>query len=630
MAVLSRRNLARAACGVAVGALGIGAAVAGSGDPGDEPAGLSPLTPFAPRPAAAADGLSAFDDCADLRDWYVKQALPQVSAWGFGWGNYYYLDDFAGATRLAAAESSPKEAVGSNETGTNVQEAGVDEADVAKVLADGTTVVSVRGRNLVLTDTSGEDPREISRTELPRRAYSYELLVVGDRVVVLGHSYDDDFGAGRLAYKVDWAGGSENTRITTVDLRVPTAPEIVDSRVVQGTLQTARETAGTVRLVTTYADVSLPFVHPGKRYTRAQARQHNRDLVRESDIDAWLPQVLDPGSDDTTPLVDCTDVRHPAVGSGFGTLTVLTFDPADPAALDATAITADGSLVYASPARLYVSTVSGGWMGWTEADRDDRTPDTTVHAFDTTGTGTSYVASGEIEGVAPDRWAFSERDGLLRVATTRIKNWWRPVDSAVTVLAEQGDRLVAIGEVGGLGETEEIKAVRWFDDLAVVVTFRQTDPLYTVDLSDPGHPRVTGELKIPGFSEYLHPIGDDLVIGVGQAATRRGMTTGSQVSSFDLTAVDRLDVLDLKAWSSPVEYDARAFTYLPDQRIAFVPVNARGGDWVAIVHVKESGQLVEADRIRIGRWSDAVRTLPLADGAVAIVRNGKVLQTLTP
>lgn len=632
MAVLDRRNLARAACALAACGLGIGAAVAGPAEPGAEPSVLSPLAPFAPRPAAAADGLAAFDDCSELRDWYVEQALPQVTAWGFGWGGYYLLErDMAfSAARVTAESSSPKDAVGNNETGTNVQEAGVDEPDVAKVLADGTTVVSVRGRTLVVTDTSGDEPREISRLSLPRDTYSYELLVVGDRVVVIGHSYADDFTSGRLAYKVGWGGGSEDTRITTVDVAVPAAPRIVGSRLIQGTLQTARETDGTIRLVTTYADVALPFVHPGKDYTRAEAREHNRDLVRGSTVDAWLPQGLGSTFDGGTPLLDCSDVQHPAVDSGFGTLTVVTFDPAEPSDLDATAITTDGSLVYASPDRLYVSTVSGGWTGWAEEDSDDRTPDTTVHSFDTTGPTTSYVASGEVAGVAPDRWAFSEQDGLLRVATTRNKNWWRPVDSAVTVLAEQGGRLVTIGEVGGLGKTEEIKAVRWFADLAVVVTFRQTDPLYTVDLGDPTRPRVTGELKIPGFSEYLHPIGDDLILGVGQSATRRGATTGSQLSVFDLSPVDRLATLDLDGWYSPVEYDARAFTYLPEQRLALVPVSARGGQRLQVVHLTAAGAPVEVRTVTLGGWSENVRTLPVGGGRVAVVHNGVVDIVLDP
>ena len=95
-------------------------------------------------------------------------------------------------------------------------------------------------------------------------------------------------------------------------------------------------------------------------------------------------------------------------------------------------------------------------------------------------------------------------------------------DNGIVVLDEKDGRLEQVGELAGLGVDEEIQSVRWFDDLAVVVTFRQMDPLYTIDLSDPTRPRRLGALKIPGFSAYLHPIGDDRLLGLGQRRHHRG------------------------------------------------------------------------------------------------------------
>ena len=97
-----------------------------------------------------------------------------------------------------------------------------------------------------------------------------------------------------------------------------------------------------------------------------------------------------------------------------------------------------------------------------------------------------------------------EHDGVLRLAvgpSAETGNF-----NSVVTLREDGDDLEEVGRVDGLGVGEDIKAVRWFDGLAIVVTFRQVDPLYPVDLTDPDDPRLLGELKIPGFSEYLHPI----------------------------------------------------------------------------------------------------------------------------
>ena len=111
----------------------------------------------------------------------------------------------------------------------------------------------------------------------------------------------------------------------------------------------------------------------------------------------------------------------------------------------------------------------------------------------------------------------------------------RDSESAVTVLREQGGRLAQIGQVGGLGRGERIYAARFLGDVGYLVTFRQVDPLYTIDLSNPAAPKVAGELKITGYSAYLHPIGEDLLLGVGQEASEQGRRLGAQVSLFDVS-----------------------------------------------------------------------------------------------
>jgi hypothetical protein len=112
------------------------------------------------------------------------------------------------------------------------------------------------------------------------------------------------------------------------------------------------------------------------------------------------------------------------------------------------------------------------------------------------------------------------------------------------------------------------------EDTAYVVTFRQTDPLYTLDLSDPRRPEVLGELKIPGYSAYLHPVGEGMVLGVGQDATDDGQVRGTQVSVFDVSDLSdpvRLDTYTLgEGTNSQAEYDHHAFLYW--NGLAVVPV----------------------------------------------------------
>ena len=174
---------------------------------------------------------------------------------------------------------------------------------------------------------------------------------------------------------------------------------------------------------------------------------------------------------------------------------------------------AGGQTVYASPKALYVATPT-----WTE-DGPLLAERTLIHKFAASEPdATSYRASGQLEGTLLNQFSLSEHDGVLRAATTVGAG--PEGESRVTTLAERDGVLARLGEVGGLGKGERIYAVRFLGDVGYVVTFRQVDPLYTLDLSDPRNPRTVGELKIRGYSAYLHPLGDGLLLGVGPGRHR--------------------------------------------------------------------------------------------------------------
>ncbi len=607
----------------------VGAAVASSLAAGAALA-AAPLSP-----PASASGLPAFTHCEQLRQWYVDSALPMVGPWGLGLPGYYgpvpaVAPEARGVMETAA--SAPDQAVGSGQTGTNVQEAGVDEPDTAKT--DGEIVVHVdqglRSRpDVVVTDVSGR-PRELSRVALPPDVGSPELLLAGDRVVVLGSAgHHGEVSDSRLPGPVP-GGGS--TSVVTIDIGDPGSPRIEHRTRFGGDLVSARQYDGTLRLVVRTAGPVLDFVQPNRGRTPAQARLENREIVRGSTIDDWLPTV---GSGTgIRPLLECTEVRHPEHRSGLGTLSVVTFAADSPTDRSATAVTAAGDLVYSSTDRLYVATSTGGWWGEPVPLAGGRTstepPSTQLHAFALEGPDTTYVASGEVPGRVQDRWSFSEHDGHLRVATALGRDSWNPDENAVVVLEERGEELVEVGRAGDMGIREQIQSVRWFGDLAVVVTFRQVDPLYTVDLSDPSRPRVLGELKIPGFSAYLHPLGEGLLLGLGQDATLRGATVGAQAAVFDIRDLAAPRRVDTAVFGRQTELtattDPRAFTYLPEQRTALSTVQdyRTGAVRLVVLELGVDGS-ISTTSDRIGGWRawDA-RTLPLGGDRVALVVDGKV------
>jgi hypothetical protein len=596
------------------------------------PADPDRRTPFGP-PAATAAGLTPFSGCEELLDWYVDKAMPHVGPYGlegpvsaYGEGlpvpGSAVAEDVAG--RGDAAVSSPTDSQSSSDSGTTVQEAGVDEPDVAKT--DGELVVRVVGNQLVVSDVRTADPRELSRLDLPAELHSAELLLADDRVLVLQSGPvgrvqplpveprepvgpSNDLAGPGLPYP----GTSGSSRLVEVSIADPSRPEIVADQTFGAATVTARQyddDGATVRLVLRTTQPTIDWVHPHRGRTASEAKAENKQILRASTIEDWLPTVGT--GDERRSLVDCRDVRHPATAGGFGTVSVVSMPAADTTSWRTTAVTAAGHTVYSSPDRLYLATPSG----------DDETQ---VHAFALAGADTRYVASGELEGSVRDRWSMDEHDGVLRVAVGHGSSWSAD-DNGVTTLREDGDRLVQVGSVRGLGPDEEIKAVRWFDDLAVVVTFRQTDPLYTIDLGDPARPRTLGELKIPGFSRYLHPIGDDRLVGIGQDADLDGVTQGAQGAVFDiadLTAPRRLSTLSLGTDSHALaEEDPRAFTWLAASSTALTTVvdHGYGGARVVALRVTPTGGLDEVDSWPLPGWGGSQpRTLPLGDGRVALV-----------
>jgi hypothetical protein len=210
-------------------------------------------------------------------------------------------------------------------------------------------------------------------------------------------------------------------------------------------------------------------------------------------------------------------------------------------------------------------------------------PPTLIHQFRLDGgTEATYVASGEVEGRLLNQFAMSEHNGDLRVATT-TDDWGRFGDqseSTVFVLRPSGGELQQISAISGLGKGEQIHAVRFIGDVGYVVTFRQIDPLYVLDLSDPADPVLEGELKIPGYSAYLHPVGEGLLLGVGQDATDEGRTTGTQLSLFDVsdpTNPQRISTLAIGG-QSEAEWDHKAFLFWPPDGSIVLPVSPGWGD----------------------------------------------------
>jgi Beta propeller domain len=498
------------------------------------------------KPRAGKVRLKGFDSCAGLVRYARRNSLRNAQFVSGG-----------GQDDEGAGGGEPASDGGEDFSGTNTQEAGVDEPDILK--SDGAHAFAIAGSALHSVDVRAATPVVRDSLSLVEDA-SHTLLLHGDRALVISSLYSGSEALGLP----EWVS---STRLIEVDVSDPARLRRISTLDAEGSYLSARLTGETARIV-----------------LRATPRALNGSMsaVRRARLAKWMPRGVltrrPSGAKRTRRLVACDAVRRTASFTGADMITVLTVDlERGLPAVDSDALMTDADTVYASTGSLYVATQR--WFGPQDDDEPPKGVTTAIHRFDASVRGTTaYASSGEVRGFLLSQWALSEHAGHLRVATTTVPSWWdegEDSESFVTVLREDGGRLDRVGRVGGLGRGEQIFAVRFIGDTGYVVTFRQVDPLYTVDLSTPTAPEVLGELKIRGYSAYLHPIGEDLLIGVGQDATAQGRQLGTQLSLFDVSDPrnpQRLHQLTLPEGSSEVEYDHLAFLHWPATGLVVLPL----------------------------------------------------------
>ena len=540
-------------------------------------AACDPDEPAPPvRPEAALRRLTS---CEDLRATLEDALVEQIVQGRYGWWGWAVAED--AETGADDAPSSP-----SDYTGTNVQEAGVDEIDLVKT--DGTHMYLAQDRALhVLSSWPPDQTEKLATVDLA--GWATGLFLAGDRVIVV--SYVDSESDPTLAAFTDgWAV----TRAQILDVSDPAHPRLEGTFDFEGWVTDARMIGDQVYLVidqwTTLPEAvwtrvwsassilpSVPWDAPeadrlaAEAAGRALVRPLIHDALADLDPATIAPrfrEAVSPGE----PLVACDDLYATSTPTHLAMLSVVRVDLGT-LDVDATGILSDGWTVYASADHLYVAQTSWWWWGWEDEGA------THIHRFALEDDGPRYVASGEISGWIYDQFAMSEYEGRLRVATTDFGGWWwgpadpdaEPPANNVYVLEDDGQgALTTVGHVGGIAPGEQIRAARMIGDKGYLVTFRQTDPLFTLDLSDPTAPTVVGELVMPGFSSYLHPMDDDHLLAVGMQGLDTGELTGLAVSIFDVSDLADPRLVqqyalseDGWAWSEAM-WDHHAFTWHRD------------------------------------------------------------------
>lgn len=468
--------------------------------------------------------LGGFDSCAELATYFENNSESQY---------YYPLNDFVMAEESAStpsptpdskADAAPSVTAGAGEgaaadefSSTNVQVAGVDEADIVK--NDGKYVYLLKSDTVRIVEAfPPSSMKELDQiTFADSSFYPSEMYVDGDRLVVIGWSYDSftDISYNSL------------TKVYVFDISDRSNVDLMRSLEFEGDYNSSRKVGDNVYVVMNQYNYYLPW-----------------------EVDPWIEDDLVPayrdskGGASVEPLVTCGDVRYMPGVIDTTSYVIVAAIPVDTAegAIDKEVIIGSSGDIYASQDNLYLAEEKYSWW-WDENNEET----TYIHRLGLNGASLSYDGVGEVPGTVLNQFSMDEDGNYFRIATTK-GGWWTDGPSNNVYVLDKD--MKTVGKVEGLAPGETIYSARFMGDRLYMVTFEQIDPLFVVDLSNPTSPAVLGELHIPGVSQYLHPFGENYLIGFGLDTESQEVIDEAGFSWFQGMKISMFDVSDV---NNPIE-----------------------------------------------------------------------------
>lgn len=467
--------------------------------------------------------LKAQEKQTEMSEWNMEESADMVSN---------------ESAESAASESASAKAseYGGDYSGTNLRQQGVDEGDIVKTDGKFLYIVGNGGSEVVIVE-AGEEMKETGRIQAEDGRCVEEIyLLPKEKKAVLICSFDseDDYGI----YPLE-SSDQEQTEVLTYDISAPSDPQLLGKVSQSGWYHSSRLVNGFLYLFSQY-------------YVGAD--------IRETEPESFIPAAGER-------LLEETDIFMPQYQAGnmYEVITAVDLENPDQ--------TKDSKAIFTKGGELYVSENS---IYYYEIEWDQKTnmEITALRKLSYESGVIEPEAQGTVNGYINDSFSIDEYKGNLRIVTTVEDT------NSVYVLDE---KLEIIGEIEGLAEDERIYSARFLGETGYFVTFRETDPLFSVDFSAPENPKIIGQLKIPGFSDYLHYYGDGKLLGIGMDVEEETQITGGvKLTMFDVsdpTDVKEADTYVLEnVYSTEVSYDYKAALIDPGtNRIGF-PADSEGGE----------------------------------------------------
>ncbi len=554
-----------------------------------------------PEATKVTDTTGTFTDETELeeylKDEYATNILP--------YSTLGYTIDKAAPPSSEANEIDSDSITGFSEN--NIQEQGVDESD--KVKSDGIYFYVAGQKKISIIKAVPPDEMALIRSwEVEGNVNSlflYKNILVILYTPVNGtgstwqgtglNSLDDRIEIG-LPY---WTPVNSQTGLILLDISSPSDPVRIRQAVIDGYLVSSRLANGKLHLVQQFLPdlPALELWYDGSDENRIEVIEANKAKLDTLSLNDLLPSwVLIDGlgySIDMGLLVDSEDLYHPAEPSGGSIVTIATISLDDLSGnIQTKGIVADVHQTHASLRALYLSSTNWNYQSDSKSTKDLQT--TVIHKFDLTGKEVTYEGMGNIKGQIMDRFSMGEYGDVLRIAT----NSWDMNDEIsrnhLFCLKMLEDGFTVIGSIEGIAHGKTMSSAYFFGSRGFLIFSGRVDPLLILDLSDPAQPVVAGKVNVPGYSTYIHPVGEDHLIIMGRDIKENLGTVldqGIGLSIFDITNLDEPKLIEREWVGSGITYSEvfsnhKAFTFRSQENLMVFPViNMWGSDETAFAGI---------------------------------------------
>jgi uncharacterized secreted protein with C-terminal beta-propeller domain len=478
---------------------------------------------------------TSYDELKEYITEFGTNGLVKVTGRGFGFPFMTSRSISTSVEMFFEADAAQSGSPSNDYSSTNIQVEGVDEADVVKT--DGEYIYYVRGKQVIILKAyPAEEAGIVSRINLPK--YVSDIYVSGDRLVVFT---SQEYFYYYFFEEIENEEKVPQTTLTIYDIKNRANPQKIREFGMDGNYFNSRLIGDFLYYIITNPayisddEIILPAIRENDSWTIIEPYQ------------IWCPN-------NTCGWMQYYTIAGLNVFETEAQLTTETF------LLDS------GSTIYVSPTNLYLT--SQGWSS-----------ESSITKIGIDKGAITFKANGTVPGYILNQFSMDEYKGYFRVATTDQN--WRSGSSGNNVYV-MDENLEIVGSLEKLAPGEEIYSARFMGERCYLVTFKKVDPLFTIDLSDPKNPTVLGKLKIPGYSDYLHPYDENTLIGIGKETVEAeegdfAWYQGVKISLFDVSDVEnpkelaKYEIGD-RGTDSPALFDHHAFLFSRKRNLLVIPV----------------------------------------------------------